>query len=187
MLIVLYKFILKKVNINIENNRRGKRLKDVTKIRNITKDMASQYGDNQKYAFLRDASMDSIFDPDENVKRKSENTSDGRRNALDLDSEGNQLTEAQQEFFKDSKVRDSKGRLLVMYHGTTANFNTFKKGDVMNAFTGYKFGFENIVFDTANYINDQTDLMEQALQFFGSHPEEEIEEDAASEESAEEK
>lgn len=58
---------------------------------------------------------------------------------------------------------------------------------IMNAFTGYKFGFENIVFDTANYINDQTDLMEQALHFFGSHPEEEIEEDAASEESAEEK
>lgn len=58
-----------------------------------------------------------------------------RRFALDLDSEGTQLTDAQQEFFKDSKVRDSKGRLLVLYHGTTANFNTFKKGDV-----GFHFG-----------------------------------------------
>jgi hypothetical protein len=60
---------------------------------------------------------------------------DGKRFALDVDSEGTQLTEAQQEFFRDSKVRDSKGRLLVMYHGTTANFNTFKKGDV-----GFHFG-----------------------------------------------
>lgn len=60
---------------------------------------------------------------------------DGVRYALDVDSEGTQLTEAQQEFFKDSKVRDSKGRLLVMYHGTTVNFNTFKKGDV-----GFHFG-----------------------------------------------
>ena len=60
---------------------------------------------------------------------------DGVRYALDVDSEGTQLTEAQQEFFRDSKVRDSKGRLLVMYHGTTANFNTFKKGDV-----GFHFG-----------------------------------------------
>ena len=53
----------------------------------------------------------------------------------DRDSEGNALSEAQQEFFKDSKVRDKKGNLLVLYHGTTANFNTFKKGDV-----GFHFG-----------------------------------------------
>lgn len=34
------------------------------------------------------------------------------------DSEGNTLTEAQAEFFKDSKVRDENGRLLEVYHGT---------------------------------------------------------------------
>ena len=53
----------------------------------------------------------------------------------DRDSEGNELTAEQQKFFKDSKVRDKKGNLMVMYHGTTANFNTFKKGDV-----GFHFG-----------------------------------------------
>lgn len=53
----------------------------------------------------------------------------------DRDSTGKQLTKEQQEFFKDSKVRDKKGNLLVIYHGTTANFNTFKKGDV-----GFHFG-----------------------------------------------
>ena len=37
---------------------------------------------------------------------------------------------------------------------------------VLNGFSGYKFGYENIVYDTANYMNDQTDLMEQALQYF---------------------
>ena len=37
----------------------------------------------------------------------------------DRDSDGNQLTEDQQEFFKDSKVRDSKGNLIVLYHGTS--------------------------------------------------------------------
>ena len=51
------------------------------------------------------------------------------------DSSGNELSEAQKEFFKDSIVRDKKGRLLIVYHGTTANFNIFKKGDV-----GYHFG-----------------------------------------------
>ena len=37
---------------------------------------------------------------------------------------------------------------------------------ILNGFSGYKFGYENIVFDTTNYMNDQTDLMEQALQYF---------------------
>ena len=42
-------------------------------------------------------------------------------NTTEYDSQGNKLTKAQQEFFKDSKVRDEKGNLLVMYHGTEAN------------------------------------------------------------------
>lgn len=41
------------------------------------------------------------------------------------DSEGNALTDAQQEFFKDSKVRDADGNLLVCYHGTDAAFDAF--------------------------------------------------------------
>ena len=41
------------------------------------------------------------------------------------DSEGNQLSKEQIEFFKNSKVRDSQGRLLVVYHGTKNQFSTF--------------------------------------------------------------
>lgn len=41
---------------------------------------------------------------------------------------------------------------------------------VMNGFGGYKFGYENIVFDTVNYINDQTDLMRQAIQYIEDTP-----------------
>lgn len=41
----------------------------------------------------------------------------------------------------------------------------------MNGFTGYKFGYENIVFDTVNYMDDQTDLINQAMQYFDAHPE----------------
>ena len=37
---------------------------------------------------------------------------------------------------------------------------------VLNGFNGYQFGYENIVNDTVNYMNDQSDLMEQALQYF---------------------
>ena len=44
------------------------------------------------------------------------------------DSEGNTLTEAQAEFFKDSKVRDENGNLLVVYHGTrNGGFTVFNR------------------------------------------------------------
>ena len=41
---------------------------------------------------------------------------------------------------------------------------------VMNGFTGYKFGYENIVFDTVNYMDDQSDLMSQFMQYCDAHP-----------------
>lgn len=44
-----------------------------------------------------------------------------------LDSAGNELTNEQQEYFKDSKVRDENGNLLVVYHGSNADFTVFDK------------------------------------------------------------
>ena len=47
--------------------------------------------------------------------------------SLSKDSNNNALTEAQAEFFKDSQVRDENGNLLVVYHGTDADFSVFDK------------------------------------------------------------
>lgn len=41
------------------------------------------------------------------------------------DNKGNVLSQQQQEFFKDSKVRDENGKLLIIYHGTRGDFNIF--------------------------------------------------------------
>ena len=41
------------------------------------------------------------------------------------DSENNYLSKEQAEFFKDSKIRDKNGNLLVVYHGTDADFSVF--------------------------------------------------------------
>ncbi len=48
----------------------------------------------------------------------------------DRDSEGNTLTKEQREFFKDSKIRDENGNLLVLYHGTNNEFYTFDKARI---------------------------------------------------------
>ena len=53
------------------------------------------------------------------------------------DSEGNTLSGGQQEYFKDSKVRDENGNLKVVYHGTRkADFTVFKRN--INFFTDNK-------------------------------------------------
>lgn len=63
---------------------------------------------------------------------------------IEYDSEGNALTPEQSAFFKDSKIRDSQGRLLVCYHGTTkAGFEEFMPQDFTDAIY-YKFGKSNV-------------------------------------------
>lgn len=49
----------------------------------------------------------------------------------EYDNEGHQLTKAQAEFFKNSKVRDSNGRLIVCYHGTDSEFDVFDNSKIV--------------------------------------------------------
>lgn len=59
------------------------------------------------------------------------NSVEGARFSLkSMDSKGRELTEEQQAFFRDSKITDTEGRLLVLYHGTTAygEITKFRRG-----------------------------------------------------------
>ena len=56
--------------INIENNKNGRRFKDITKIRNATEDIISSYGKTPKSKFLSDTSMVSISRGNENGNTK---------------------------------------------------------------------------------------------------------------------
>ena len=61
-----------------------------------------------------------------NLNGEKLNDSDSTKN-IQTDSNGKELTKEQQEFFKDSKVRDENGNLLEVYHGTkTEGINTFE-------------------------------------------------------------
>lgn len=50
------------------------------------------------------------------------------RKYQERDSEGNTLSKGQQEFFKESKVRDENGNLLKVFHGTPKKFTIFRQG-----------------------------------------------------------
>jgi hypothetical protein len=73
------------------------------------------------------------------------------------DNQGRELSKGQQEFFKDSKVRDENGNLLTVYHGGNGEYTVFdqkffntneKSGDYVgegfyfakNKGTAYKYG-----------------------------------------------
>lgn len=59
------------------------------------------------------------------------------------DSSGQELTEAQAEYFKDSKVRDAEGNLLRVYHGTNAEFYEFDRDRIgaHGSYEGAGFNF----------------------------------------------
>ena len=74
-------------------------------------------------ATISTASNDTVSQRKPGVNSKSE------KMLSDRDSSGAVLTQAQQEYFRDSVVRDKDGRLLVMYHGTpNGGFTKFRSG-----------------------------------------------------------
>lgn len=72
------------------------------------------------------------FDSNNYHKVEDSNTNDSISNK---DSQGRTLTKEQQEYFKDSKVVDENGNLLVMYHGGNSDNTTFDrtKGGLSNS------------------------------------------------------
>lgn len=70
---------------------------------------------------------DSISEDRSSVKQKF---------SRELDSDGRELTEAQREYFAESKVRDENGQLKVMYRGGNGDFTVFdrKKSSYSNLY-----------------------------------------------------
>ena len=63
--------------------------------------------------------------PSKTIIPTSDEKSNTKISKQERDSAGQQLTEQQQEYFKDSKVRDAEGRLMPLYHQTDAEFTVF--------------------------------------------------------------
>ena len=96
------------------------------------------------------------------------------------DSDGKELTKEQQEYFKDSKVRDENGNLKVMYHGTSngghtvfdtygSNFGLFGQGtyftdnkSVAESYTNKGKGNNKQVYEAYLNIKNPMDMDAQA-------------------------
>ena len=84
-------------------------------------------------------------------------TTDSARFSL-TDNNGNALSEGQQVYFKNSKVRDEDGNLMVMYHGTmNAGFTVFDKSKAnVEGNSGAGFYFSNQKADSLENYSDHT-------------------------------
>ena len=81
-----------------------------------------------------------------NLNEKSESVS------YETDNLGNELSTEQSKYFKNSKVRDRNGNLLVVHHGTYNSFDSFDAGDI-----GFHFGTEKAATERKDYYDDVTD------------------------------
>ncbi len=107
------------------------------KVFDLIADVEKKYGDNSGYVYtlaLRDnkkiKASPAIKTSKEiltenagnnlikNILTKKGGSVNKKSSYSKVDTEGNTLSEAQQEYFKDSAVRDTEGRLIPVYHGT---------------------------------------------------------------------
>ena len=87
------------------------------------------------------------------------------RYSQEADSDGRALTDEQKNFFSGSKARDSKGRLLTLYHGTGTKFTVFDKAHIGENFAdrGSDLGFY-----FSPYIEDATGYAREATGYKGN-------------------
>lgn len=82
---------------------------------------------NAKDKISRGLNSNELSRTDNIANNASNVNNNGTKFSLDVDSDGNKLTQQQAEYFKNSKVRDEDGNLLKVYHGTSENFTVFDK------------------------------------------------------------
>lgn len=101
------------------------------------------------------------------ISQENQNSNPQNGSASLKDSEGNSLSAQQQEFFKDSKVRDENGNLLRVYRGSKkGGYNSFsysKVGTHGGSQHGYGFYFSESKKDASMYSEGSGIIMDGYL------------------------
>lgn len=90
------------------------------KIRELIDDLVVRFTGTKEEKALRE--VQKKF---KEAYRKNATRTDADTKYSVSDNQGRTLTKEQQEYFKDSKVRDKEGQLLEVYHGTPNDFNVY--------------------------------------------------------------
>lgn len=103
-----------------------------------------------------DIPYETYEEGNEEARKEAVNSTENARFSKKVDSRGSKLSEGQQDYFKESKVRNEDGNLLVMYHGTPNNdFYVFdaKKSKGSNLYgRGFYFAYDN---STSGYYDGE--------------------------------
>lgn len=129
------------INIGIDGNG-NKHFYEINKIKEID-DILGKNLNRSSTSFIKDSIPSSSKDVNTTTKysiQESENNSDSF-NISKYDNKGRELSKQQQEYFKDSKVRDENGDLKTMYHGSNNKFNIFKHGEAYRGSSKASVGY----------------------------------------------
>ena len=121
-----------KITMSVGKNGEINTIYNVGQMKNAQKNRSNTSnrglkGPSDKIAKGSTTSTNSIPSQSQSVNNISESSFSIGENQPKTDNKGRELTQEQQEYFKDSKVRDEEGRLLEVYHGTgTKGINIFQ-------------------------------------------------------------
>lgn len=80
---------------------------------------------NKRRTRISDSSMENDTTNNGNIKYSIQESENNSGSFSMQDNKGRKLSKEQQEYFKDSKARDTNGNLLEVYHGTSDDFTKF--------------------------------------------------------------
>lgn len=132
---------------------------------NARAQFADMFQDYDAYIADLDAAMESGAEPElpgislptldgEDIRYNIDNELEGTGPSGSKDSQGRNLTPEQQEFFRDSKVRDENGNLQVVYHGTKEDFTIFDLGKTLQGMVGHGFYFTDSLEKARRYAGE---------------------------------
>lgn len=132
---------LKKGEIKVYSSKEIKNGNFVSTSYNQARDYAGNGKVHSKIVPLEDVAWIS---GDEGQYAKVEETDKVSFSMPETDNQGRTLSKEQQEFFKDSKVRDEDGRLKAVYHGTAEEFTIFDEMFAKEGDYGVGFYFSDV-------------------------------------------
>ncbi len=170
------KDLLSNTNVAVDSSRKGTVSQDSKSYTNIILQKALSVNDDSvkksisAYNLSEDQVLDAINRDDELGVGEVFRNKDGEMTvaenvdgtkSIEEDSNGNALSKGQQTYFADSKVRDEKGRLIKVYHGTAngGKFTVFdgKKlnNSKLSSHIGQGFYFTNSESGAKEYMTNR--------------------------------